>query len=97
MRKSTWMMMGSTAWILERHAVDGAGLAMTITMLTARVWRTCRLVRKGPDKGWEQKMGLGKGRQLRMGWGKASRRGLETVKGKVMVNSIRQTRTQRLN
>jgi hypothetical protein len=71
----TMMMMG-TGRIPECRAVDGAVLAMAMTMTMARVRRTCREVRKGPGKGREPRTGRGKG------WG----RGRETVKGKVLLN-----------
>ena len=78
------MMMMTTGRIPERRAVDGAVLAMTMTMITARVSRTRRAVRKGPGKGRVQMMGRGKGRgrQPRKGRG----RGRETVQGKVLLN-----------
>jgi len=76
-----------TGRIPEHRAVDGAVLAMTITMTTARVRRRCRAVRNGLGKGREQRMGRGKGR----GWGG------ETLKGKVLLNCMSQTRTQRAN
>jgi len=79
--------MMRTGRIPEHRAVDGAVLAMTMTMMKARVRRTHRAVRKEPGKGREQRMGRGKG------WG----RGRETVKGKVLLNCMRQTRTQRAN
>jgi hypothetical protein len=81
------MMMMRTGRVPERRAVDGAVLAMTKTMTTARVRRTRRAVRKGPGKGREQRMGRGKGRG----------RGRETVKGKVLLNCMSQTRTERAN
>jgi len=74
--------MMRTGRIPEHRAVDGAVLSMTMTMTTARVRRTRRVVRKGPGKGREQRMGRGKGRG----------RGRETVKGKVLLNYISQTR-----
>jgi hypothetical protein len=49
--------MMTTRRILESRAVDGAVLAMIMTMTTARVRRTRRAVRKGPGKGKEQRMG----------------------------------------
>jgi hypothetical protein len=81
------MMMMRTGWILERRAVDGAVLVLPMKMTTVRERRTCRAVRKGPGKGSEQRMGRGKGRG----------RGRETVKGKVLLNCMRQTWTQRAN
>jgi len=76
--------MMTTGRIPERRAVEGAILAMAMTMTTARVRRTHRAVRKGPGKGRVQRMGRGKGRgrQPRKGRG----RGMETVKGKVLLN-----------
>jgi hypothetical protein len=58
---------------------------MTMTLTTARVRRTCRGVRKGPGKGREQRMGRGQERGT----------GREAVKGKVLLNCMRQTPTQR--
>jgi len=82
------MMMMRTGRIPESRAVDGAVLAMTMTMMTARVRRrTRRAERKGPGKGREQRMERGNRRG----------RGRETVKGKVLLNCMRQTRTQRAN
>jgi hypothetical protein len=81
------MMMMRTGQILEHQAVDGAVLAMTMTMTTARVRRTRRAARKGPEKRRDQRMGRGTGRGS----------GREMVKGNVLLNSIRQTRTQRAN
>jgi len=68
--------MMRTGQIPERRAVDGAVLAIKMRMMTARVRRTRRAVRKGP----------GKGRELRMGRGNGRGRGRETVKGKVLLN-----------
>jgi len=79
--------MMTTGRIPVRRAVEGAVLAMAMTMTTARVRRTCRAVRKGPGKGREQRMGSGKGRQLRTGRGKGRGMGRETVKGKVLFNT----------
>jgi len=56
------MMMMTTGRILERPAVEGAILAMALTMMTARVRRTRKAVRPGPGKGRVQRMGRGKGR-----------------------------------
>jgi hypothetical protein len=81
------MVMMRTGRILERRVVDGAVLAMTMTMTTARVRRTRRAVRQGPGNGREQRMGRGNGRG----------RGRETVKGKVLLNCMRQTQTLRAN
>jgi hypothetical protein len=98
--------MMTTGRIPERRTVEGAVLAMAITMTMARVRRTHRAVRKGPGKGREQRIGRGMGK----------RRGRETAKGKVLLNKpqgemislvlllcgcrmkgMRQTRTQRAN
>jgi len=43
--------MMNTRRIAESRAVEGAILAMVMTMTTARVRRTSRPVRKGPGKG----------------------------------------------
>jgi len=58
--------MMRTGRISARRAVDGAVLAMTMTMMTARVRRTRRALRKGPgregNKGWEgEREGEGEG------------------------------------
>jgi hypothetical protein len=58
---------------------------MTMKMTTARVRRTRKAVGNGLGKGREQRMGRGKGRG----------RGREMVKGKVLLNCMRQTGTQR--
>jgi len=47
--------MMRTGRITERHVVEGAVLAMAMTMTMAMVRRTCRAVRKGPGKGREQR------------------------------------------
>jgi len=62
-------------------------MAMTMTMMTAGVRRTHKAVRMGPGKRREHRMGRGKGRG----------RGRETVKGKVLLNCMRKTRTIRAN
>jgi hypothetical protein len=79
------MMMMRTGRIPPRRAVDGAVLAMTMKMTTARVRSTRKAVGNGLGKGREQRMGRGKGRG----------RGREMVKGKVLLNCMRKTRTQR--
>jgi len=56
-----------TGRIPERREVEGAILAMTITMTMVKVRRTRRVVRKGLGKGWEERMRRGKGRRLRTG------------------------------
>jgi len=73
--------------IPERRVVDGAVLAMTMTMTTARVRRTHMVGRKE----W------GKAREQRMRRGKGTGRGRETVNGKVLFKCMRQTWTQRAN
>jgi hypothetical protein len=50
MRYSPRMMMMRTRRILEGVAVEGAILAMVMAMMTARVRRTRRAVRKKPGK-----------------------------------------------
>jgi len=72
--------MLTTGQIPERRAVEGAVLTMAMTMMTARVRRTRREVRKGPGKGRVHRMGRGKGRG-RQPW---KGRGRETVKGNVL-------------
>jgi len=64
--------MMTTGQIPERRAVEGAALAMGMTMMMAAVRRTSRVVRKGSGKGWEYWMGRRIGRQLRTGRGKGS-------------------------
>jgi hypothetical protein len=81
------MMMMKIGQIPVRRAVEGAVLAMAMTMTTARVSRACKAVRKDPGKGREQRMGRGNGRRLRTGRGKGRGRGRETVKGKVLFNT----------
>jgi MarR-like DNA-binding transcriptional regulator SgrR of sgrS sRNA len=71
------MMRMTTGLIPVCRAVEGAVQAMAMTMMTARVRRTRRAVRKV----------LGKGRENRMGRGKGRGRGRETVKGKVLFNT----------
>jgi len=78
--------MMKTGRIPERRAVEGAILAMAMTMRTVRVRTTGRAVRKGPGMGWEPKMGRGKGRGRGRQGRKGKGRGKETVKGKVLLN-----------
>jgi len=47
--------MMRTVRIPERRAVEGAVLAMAMTMTMERVRRTRREVRKGPGKGRKQR------------------------------------------
>jgi hypothetical protein len=56
------MMMMRTGRIPERRAVEGADLAMALTMNIARVRRTRRAVRNVAGKGTEQRTGRGNGR-----------------------------------
>jgi hypothetical protein len=70
--------MMRTGRIPERRAVEGAILAMAMTMKMARLRRTRRAVRKGPGKGRDQRTGRGN----RKGRG----RGRGRVKGKVLLN-----------
>jgi hypothetical protein len=100
------MIIMRSGQIPECLAVEGAALAMAMTMVMARVRGTHRAVRKGLGKGREQRMGSRKGR------GKCR----EIVKGKVLLNKpqgemislvpllcscgrkrIRQIRTRRAN
>jgi len=70
------MMMLRIGQIQQRPAVEEAVLAMAMKMTTARVSKTRRAVRKGPEQRTEQRMGRGKGRgkerdrgrQWRKGW-----------------------------
>jgi len=78
--------MMRTRRIPVRRSADGAVPAMTMTMTTPRVRRTRRVVRKGPGKGREQRMGRGQGRRLKTARGKGRGRERETVKGKVLIN-----------
>jgi hypothetical protein len=75
-------MMMTAGRIPERLVEEGAFLPMAMTMMTARVRRTRRPVRKGQGTGRVQRTGWGKerGRQPRKGSG----RGRETVKGHVL-------------
>jgi hypothetical protein len=73
--------MMTTGRIPERQVVEGAILAMAMTMTMARVWSTHRVVRKGSGNGGEQWTGKGKGGRLRTGRGKGRRRGREMVNG----------------
>jgi hypothetical protein len=57
---TTRMMMMRTGRIPDGLAVEGAVLAMEMTMTTASVRRTRRVVRKEPGKGRVQRMGRGK-------------------------------------
>jgi hypothetical protein len=81
------MMMMTTGWILVRGVVEGAVLAIAMTMTTGRVRRPGRAVRKGLGKGREPRMGRRKGRRLRTGSGKGRGMGMNTVKGKVLLNT----------
>jgi hypothetical protein len=78
------MMLNKTGRVAEWGAVEGAVLAMAMTMTTARVRRTHSAVRKGLRKGRVHSMGRGKGRGKQprkgRGWGR------ETVKGQVLLN-----------
>ena len=88
--------MMSTGQIPECRPVESAVLEMAMTLTKARVKRTCRVVKHGPGKGWQQRMARGKGRQLRTGMGmgmgrgrqRLKRRGMgrEMGKGKVLLN-----------
>jgi hypothetical protein len=80
------MMMMRTGRIPEGQAVEGAVLAMAMTMTTARVRRTLRVVRNDPGKGRVQRMERGKGRGKRRVRQRRKGRGRETVKEKVLLN-----------
>jgi len=68
------MMMMRTGRIKERRAVEGTVLAMAMAMMTARVRRTRRAVRKEPGNVRERRVGRGNGWQLRTGWGRGRQR-----------------------
>jgi hypothetical protein len=53
------MMMMRPGQISEPRVVLRAVLEMTMTITTARVRRTSRVVRKGPVKGREHRIGRG--------------------------------------
>jgi hypothetical protein len=53
------IMMMRNGHIPELQAVDGAFLAMKMTLTTARVRRTPKVVRQEPRKGKDQRMGRG--------------------------------------
>jgi hypothetical protein len=72
------MMMMRTEQIPECRTVEGAVLAMAMTITIVRVRRTPRAVRKGPGKRSEQRTERGKG--------KGRGRGRKMVKGKVLLN-----------
>jgi len=63
--------------------MEGAVLAMAMTMATARVSRTHRAVTKGPGKARVQRMGRGTGRGRQRRKRRGRRR--ETVKGKILL------------
>jgi hypothetical protein len=56
------MLMMTTGRMTVRRAVEGAVHAMAMKMTTPRVRRTRRVVRKGPGKAREERIGRGKGR-----------------------------------
>jgi hypothetical protein len=82
MRSSTRRMKMRTGRISNGRAVEGAVLAMTVSMMTARVSRTRRAVRKEPGKGRVQRMGRGKGTE------EGNWKGTEEGKGKGNGNRI---------
>jgi len=88
---SARMVMLRTGRITVGWAVEAAVLAMAMTMTTARVRRTCNVVRKEPSKGAEQRMVRGKdtrkGREMRRQWSKCKGKGIQTVKGQVLVHN----------
>ena len=51
-----------TGWLPEHRAVNGAVLAMAMTLTTVRVRRIRRAVRMGLDKGREPRIGRRKAR-----------------------------------
>ena len=82
--------MMTTERIPLRQAVEGAVLAMAMTMTMGRVRRTYRAARTGPGKGRVQKIRKGKVRRLRTGRGKGMGRGRESIKRKVLINTPQQ-------
>jgi len=86
MRQLMRMMMMRTGQIPQCRASPGAVLAMAMKMMTAMVWTTRRAVRKGPDYGWEERMGRGIATWLRTERWKGRGRGRGTVQEKVFQN-----------
>jgi hypothetical protein len=64
------MMMMRPGAIPQHHAVGGAILALAMTMIIARVKRTCRAVRRELGKGRGPEMEMGNGRRPRTGRGR---------------------------
>jgi len=81
-------IMTRTGLIPQHQAVEEADLTMAMKMPMARLRSTSRVVRTGPGKRGEQRMGRGKGRGQGRGRGRLWRkgRGREMVKGKVLFN-----------
>jgi len=90
MRQLTRMMLMRTGQILKGGVVEGAIRPVAMTMTMARVSRPRRVVRKGPGKGRDQRMGQWKGSEKgmegQMQWRKGTGRGSEIVKGNVLLN-----------
>jgi len=103
MRYSRRMIMMRTGRILDHRVVGWAVLAMAITMMTARVRRTRRAVRKEQGKERGRKMGMGNGRRLRTGRGRGRQqrkwrdRGWVMGKGngKVLLNKQQEIKRRR--
>jgi len=76
--------MMRTGRIPKRRAVEGAVLVMAMSMMTARVRRACRAVRKeqGKGKGTKDGKGKGKGKATEEGKGKATEEGKGKGNGK---------------
>jgi hypothetical protein len=81
------MMMMATGWIPVRQAGEVAIVAMAMLMTTVRVRRICRAGGQGLEKGTGQRMGTGKGWQLKTGCGKGRGMGRETDDGKVLLKT----------
>jgi len=77
--------MMRTGRIPQHRAVEGVVLAMTMTMMTVRVRRTCRAVRKGLGKGKGTKHWKGKGKATDDGNGKEKGKGKGNSKEKGIV------------
>jgi len=98
--------MMRTWQIAEHRVVEGAILAMAITMLMARVRRTSRAVRNQLGKARERRIERGNGRRSKTGrwrgsqWsnGSGTGKGTETGtgKGKVLLNTPQREKARRV-
>jgi len=94
MRWLTRMMKLRTGQIPEHRALEGANLAMAMTMKTPSVTRTRRAVRTEPRTGREQRMGRGNSWQQRTGmkWGRQQGKGRGRARGtrneQVLLNKL---------